>query len=233
MSSLSTFVGTAAASGDPPTSPRRPSVPSMWSRSSRRWGSGRCTIVGQSFGGHIGFLVAATTPAVVSSLIVIEADPDPPAPAHVDRVRSGSNSWPIPFLSEEAAMAFFAPNSSPETWVAGLEARDGGYWPRFDASVLIAALDGIARRSWWHDWMRITAPTLVIRGDRGGYPRPRRPRGWQPLSNMRTRSRRRPLATTSISTSRSLWRRPCVVRRSPTGAPLKRLIGHGGVGQPP
>jgi len=103
-------------------------------------------LVGQSFGGHIGFLVAATAPTVVSSLVVIEADPDPTAPAVVDRVRGWLASWPVPLPSEEAAFSYFSATSSPGTWVAGLEARDGGYWPRFDASVLVAALQGLTGR---------------------------------------------------------------------------------------
>jgi len=124
-------------------------------------------LVGQSFGGHIGFLVAATAPAAVASLTVIEADPDASPPAVMDRVRAWLASWPRPSPTEKAALAFFATSSSPETWVAGLEARDGGYWPPFEASVLTAAFEGLSGRSWWDDWRRIASPTLVIRGDRG------------------------------------------------------------------
>jgi hypothetical protein len=42
--------------------------------------------------------------------------------------------WPAPFTTREAAVAFFGgPSPSAEAWAGGLEQRDGGWWPRFDA----------------------------------------------------------------------------------------------------
>ena len=128
---------------------------------------GPAHLAGQSFGGHVGFLAAAHSPGTVSSLTVIEADPDASTAAVVQSVAGWLASWSRPFPTEEDALAFFATSSSPETWVAGLEEREGGYWPAFDAALLTTAFEGVAGRSWWDESRRVVAPTVVIRGDRG------------------------------------------------------------------
>ncbi|MER7900489.1 alpha/beta hydrolase [Streptomyces sp. NPDC096046] len=53
---------------------------------------------------------------------------------------------------------------------AGLEERDGGWWPRFDRDVMVAALAENVRRSFWDEWRSITCPTLVVLGRSGIIP---------------------------------------------------------------
>jgi pimeloyl-ACP methyl ester carboxylesterase len=124
-------------------------------------------LVGQSFGGHIAFLMASWHPERVASLTVIEADPEMPKPELDQQVARWLGSWDRPFADRNGALAFFGNGKSAETWADGLEKRDDGLWPRFDCDVLLNALHKLSSRQWWSDWNRITCPTLIIRGDRG------------------------------------------------------------------
>lgn len=133
-------------------------------------GHERVHLVGQSFGGHVAFLVAAWHPELVSSLVVVESDPDGPEPQVFDRVASWLRSWPRPFPDRLAALEFFGPSASGPAWVEGLEERGGEYWPRFDADVVLKALEALTVRSWWDDWLRIACPTWIVRGDSGALP---------------------------------------------------------------
>jgi pimeloyl-ACP methyl ester carboxylesterase len=124
-------------------------------------------LVGQSFGGHIAFLVASWHPESVASLTVIEADPHKAEPEVEEGVARWLRSWGRPFADRRAALAFFGDDQTADVWVEGLEERADGLWPRFDGDVLLKALHGLAHRSWWEDWRRIRCPTLVVRGDQG------------------------------------------------------------------
>src|SRR5205814_327165 len=85
----------------------------------------------QSLGGHTAFLVAARYPDLVSALVVAESTPaaGPPFPEAVER---WLESWPVPFESREAALAFFGGDTLwARGWASGLEAsRDGQSPPR-------------------------------------------------------------------------------------------------------
>ena len=51
-------------------------------------------------------------------------------------------------------------------WVGGLDAREDGLWPRFDAETLIGALRE-AGSEHWRAWSSIRCPTLIVRGEHG------------------------------------------------------------------
>jgi pimeloyl-ACP methyl ester carboxylesterase len=127
-------------------------------------------LVGQSFGGHVAFLVASRHPQHVASLTVIEADPERPKPQVEEQAARWLRSWGHPFADRDAALAFFGSGELAGIWADGLEDRGDGLWPRFDVETLLHALRGLAGRQWWDDWIRITCPTLVILGERGGLP---------------------------------------------------------------
>jgi pimeloyl-ACP methyl ester carboxylesterase len=68
----------------------------------------------------------------------------------------------------KAAVAFFGgPSPSAEAWAGGLEQRDGGWWPRFDADVMARTLREATGRSYGDEWERISCPVLVVRAGRG------------------------------------------------------------------
>ncbi|WP_155054695.1 alpha/beta fold hydrolase [Streptomyces blattellae] len=136
------------------------------------------TLIGQSLGGHTAMLLAAAHPALVKSLILIEAGPGAPAPDLPSQIAAWLDSWPTPFRSPAAAQAFFG----HAAWAANLEERkeqegreerkereeqEDGWYPRVDRDTMIAAVTELAARDYWDDWTRITCPALVIRGADG------------------------------------------------------------------
>ncbi len=124
-------------------------------------------VVGQSFGGLVAFLLASRRPEVVRALVIVEATPaqDVESPAVV---RRWLESWPVPFASREAALAYFGAGTAwSRAWVGGLEERPDGLWPSFAPEVIVAALAEASRRDWWDDWARIRCPVLVVRGADG------------------------------------------------------------------
>ncbi len=124
-------------------------------------------LIGQSFGGHVAFLFAASHPGLVRSLVVIEASPSGPNPGSVSNVRDWLQAWPRPFRSQAQAAEFFGGAPHADAWVDGLEARDGGLWPRFDDDVLLTALGHLAARSWWDEWRSVTCRTMIVFGEKG------------------------------------------------------------------
>ncbi|MFE7619906.1 alpha/beta fold hydrolase, partial [Streptomyces sp. NPDC057496] len=52
-------------------------------------------------------------------------------------------------------------------WAAGLEERDGAWWPRFDRDVMVDSLAENARHSYWDEWAGIACPTLAVLGRSG------------------------------------------------------------------
>lgn len=126
----------------------------------------RASLVGQSFGGLIAFLAAASYPDRVTRLVVAEASPaaDPGGEAEV---REWLRQWPVPFPDETAAIRFFGGDSSrTRAWVSGLETRQEGLYPRFDADTVLRALREAAS-GWWDAWASIRCSTLIVRGEHG------------------------------------------------------------------
>jgi pimeloyl-ACP methyl ester carboxylesterase len=126
-------------------------------------------LVGQSLGANLAFLVAARHPALVRALVVAEgnpgADPDGEGARSIER---WLDTWPVPFPTRSAAVGFFSGSAlRGEAWADGLELRDGRWWPRFDAAVMVATLRAAIAEEHWTDWQRIRCPTLVVRAGRG------------------------------------------------------------------
>jgi pimeloyl-ACP methyl ester carboxylesterase len=129
---------------------------------------GRVSLVGQSFGGHTAFLVAARHPSVVRALVVAEASPAATPPETVTAVRDRLEAWPVPFSSLGDAKAFFGGETlAARAWSDGLEEREGALWPPFDVEVMVAALSATVGTNYWEDWAQIEAPTLIVRAGQG------------------------------------------------------------------
>jgi pimeloyl-ACP methyl ester carboxylesterase len=128
---------------------------------------GPAALIGQSMGGHTAMMVAAKRPDLVSRLVLLESGAG--GGSHTDNMRLGEffRSWPVPFQRRAAAREFLGPGPLAEAWVADLERKADGYWPRFHADVMVqhdgrphpAALAG--------DWQAVAAPTLVLYGEDG------------------------------------------------------------------
>ncbi|MYW42246.1 alpha/beta hydrolase [Streptomyces sp. SID161] len=127
----------------------------------------RPVLLGQSLGGHTAMLTAAGHPDLVRALVLVEAGPGGASPNTPAEIGGWLDSWPTPFPSREAAVAFFGGGPVGEGWAAGLERRDGVWWPRFDRDVMVDSLRENARRSYWDEWASITCPTLAVLGQSG------------------------------------------------------------------
>ncbi|MFE7035748.1 alpha/beta fold hydrolase [Streptomyces sp. NPDC057621] len=122
----------------------------------------RPVLVGQSLGGHTAMLAAAAHPGLVRALVLVEASPGRSHPSGPADVGKWLDSWPTPFPSREAAAAFLGGGRVGAGWAAGLEEREGGWWPRFDQDVMVRSLTENAQRSFQHEWGQVTCPTLIV-----------------------------------------------------------------------
>ncbi|AZM89920.1 alpha/beta hydrolase [Streptomyces sp. W1SF4] len=124
-------------------------------------------LVGQSLGGHTAMLAAAAHPGLFRGLVLVEAGPGGPGVGVQAEIGGWLDSWPAPFPSREAAVGFLGGGPAGEGWAAGLEERDGGWWPRFERDVMVASLAENARRAFWDEWSQVRCPTLAVLGQCG------------------------------------------------------------------
>ncbi|MET9671484.1 alpha/beta hydrolase [Streptomyces sp. NPDC006482] len=138
----------------------------------RELGLHRPVLVGQSLGGHTALLTAAAHPGLPAALVLVEAGPGGSNPGLQAAIGDWFAAWPVPFPSREAAVAYLGGGKRPvgEGWADGLDARGDGLWPRFDADVMVRALDENATRAFWDEWAAIVCPTLAVlgQGEQGG-----------------------------------------------------------------
>lgn len=130
----------------------------------------RPVLVGQSLGGHTAMLTAAAHPGQIRALVLIEAGPSGPDPDVPATIGDWLDSWPTPFASRAAAVRFLGGGPVGEGWADGLEERGDGWWPRFDRDVMVRSLTDSAGSSYWHEWQRVTCPTLVVLAQAGIIP---------------------------------------------------------------
>lgn len=124
------------------------------------------TLVGQSMGGHTAMLVAAARPDLVSKLVLLESGPGSGTVHDNERMGDFFRSWPAPFPNRSAAQAFLGDGPLERAWVADLEERLDGLWPRFNADVMVTMMNDVIRPR-WEEWESIAVPTLVVFGDGG------------------------------------------------------------------
>ena len=105
-------------------------------------------------------MLAGEQPDLVRALVV--ADSGPARRRRRDRgqhVADYFDAWPKPFPSREAAIAHFGgPSLLAEMWADGLEERDGGLWPRWDAEVMTRTIREAFGRDYWEQWEAIGCP---------------------------------------------------------------------------
>ncbi|MDI2124637.1 alpha/beta fold hydrolase [Yinghuangia seranimata] len=133
-------------------------------------GFDEAVLVGQSLGGHTAMLTAAAHPERVAALVLVEAGAGGPSPDITDDIGGWLESWPTPFPSRAEAAAFFGAGPAAEGWAAGLEERDGGWWPRFDPEAMVRSVAELAERAYWAEWERVTCPTLAVFAQSGFIP---------------------------------------------------------------
>lgn len=130
----------------------------------------RMALAGHSMGGHNTMGFAAWHPERVSAAVIIDSRPALP-PERMDRMRARGRRPPRLHPTVERAVQGFRllpPDTTADPALlahlarAGLAPRDGGFKYRFDPACYAA------RRpvDCWPLLPRITAPTLVVRGER-------------------------------------------------------------------
>ena len=127
---------------------------------------GPVALVGQSMGAHTAMLVAARRPDLVERLVILEGGAG--GASAEDNIKLGKyfRSWPVPFADHKAASDFLGDGPLERAWIADLEHRRDGLWPRFDADVMIQTVNAIAQPR-WGDWQNVAAPTLVVYANNG------------------------------------------------------------------
>jgi pimeloyl-ACP methyl ester carboxylesterase len=123
-------------------------------------------LVGQSMGGHTAMMVAAKRPDLVSRLVLLESGAGSGSEAENMQLGEFFRSWPVPFPSRAAAREFLGPGLLAEAWVADLEGKADGYWPRFHPDVMVETMNGLIQPR-WQEWQAVRAPTLAVYGEEG------------------------------------------------------------------
>lgn len=123
-------------------------------------------LVGQSMGGHTAMLLAAAQPDLVSKLVLLESNAGGGSPAEYESVGDFFRSWPVPFPDRETARAYLGDGPLPRAWVADLEEKADGLWPRFDPDVMVKTMNDVIIPR-WAEWESVRAPTLVVYGEKG------------------------------------------------------------------
>jgi pimeloyl-ACP methyl ester carboxylesterase len=126
-------------------------------------GGGPVALVGQSMGAHTAMLTAARHPELVSRLVMLEGGVGGSVDDYPTRLGKWFASWPVPFPSRAAAVEFLGATSLARAWAEDLEQRADGYWPRFDADIMEAAIRPVAETAQWQSWQTVRAPTLLVR----------------------------------------------------------------------
>jgi pimeloyl-ACP methyl ester carboxylesterase len=125
-------------------------------------------LIGQSMGAHTAMWAAARSPGRIGRLVMIEGDVGGGGEAALAGLREALEGWPAPFADRDAAITFFGGESEvSRAWAAGLEARPGGLWPRWDLEVMVQTMEPVLLEEAWPVWASVTQPTLMVLGERG------------------------------------------------------------------
>lgn len=113
-------------------------------------------------------LVAAARPDLVSKLVLLEtsAGGDGDRSAR-EKMRRYFESWTVPFPDERVASDFLGEGPLERAWVANLERREDGLWPRFEPDALVETMEAVDEGPRWAEWKGVAAPTLVVFAQNG------------------------------------------------------------------
>ncbi len=127
---------------------------------------GPAIVVGQSLGGHTGFLTAARFPGRVTRLVMAESSPQGVPESSLGEVDEWLATWPSPFPDLATAAGFLGDGLVGQAWAGGLRRGEGGWVAAFDRDVMVATLATLTTPR-WEDFAQVTCPVLVVRGGAG------------------------------------------------------------------
>ena len=123
-------------------------------------------LVGQSMGAPTAMLVASAHPELVRRLVLLEGNEGGGSAEDHAALGTFFRSWEVPFTSTEKAIEFLGDGPLAQAWVDGLEEREDGLHPRFDADVMVRIISDVAVPR-WSEWESTDVPTLVVYADGG------------------------------------------------------------------
>jgi len=123
-------------------------------------------LVGQSMGAHTAMLVASNRPNLVRKLVLLEGNEGSGSAEDNAAMGEYFRSWQTPFATLDAARSALGNSPLAQAWVADLEEREDGFYPRFDPDVMVETINEVSVPRWL-EWERVTAPTLVLYADGG------------------------------------------------------------------
>lgn len=128
--------------------------------------NGPVALVGQSMGAHTAMMAAAARPDLVDRLVLLECGAGSGSTAENAKMGAHLGSWPVPFVDETAAREYLGSGLLEQAWIADLEHRPDGLYPRFDPEVMVQTLDAVAAPR-WTEWESVSIPSLVVYADGG------------------------------------------------------------------
>lgn len=129
-----------------------------------QFATGPVLVVGQSIGGVVATLVAASRPDLVDHVVLIEAGIRPMAEADLEALAKWLDRWPARFADEDEAARFFGCDKrSTPAWVEGLARTPSGLERRFDPEMMLRTMLALASTSRVAEWSELSAPTTLIR----------------------------------------------------------------------
>ena len=123
-------------------------------------------LVGHSMGAHTAMLVAAARPELVRRLVLLECGAGGMPAGEAESVAKFFRSWNVPFASKDSARSVLGEGPLPDAWIADLEDRGDGLYPRFQAEVMARTLAGLMAPR-WEEWQSITVPVLAVFAEHG------------------------------------------------------------------
>ncbi|WP_246084775.1 alpha/beta fold hydrolase [Pseudarthrobacter phenanthrenivorans] len=129
-------------------------------------GLGVVDLVGQSMGAHTAMLAAAIRPDLVRRLVLLECNANGGNADEAKAVGDYFRSWEVPYASMKTAQAALGDSPLSRAWVADLEERQDGFYPRFDPDVMTRTLSAVMSPR-WDEWESINTPTLVVYAEQG------------------------------------------------------------------
>lgn len=123
-------------------------------------------LVGQSMGAHTAMLVAAAYPQMVRRLVLLEGNEGSGSAEEHEALGNYFRSWEAPFVTRQRAREYLGDGPLEQAWIADLEEREDGFYPRFDADTMVRTISAVAEPR-WSEWESVIAPTLVLYADDG------------------------------------------------------------------
>jgi len=123
-------------------------------------------LAGQSMGAHTAMLVASARPDLVRKLVLLEGNEGTGSPDSNAAMGEYFRSWQVPFTTLDEARSVLGDGALANAWIADLEDRGDGLYPRFDPDVMVATADNVSVPR-WVEWEGVSAPTLVLYADGG------------------------------------------------------------------